>query len=65
MVTKTSLKKVNLHSFNLYRDNSNSLTLSNSSELFLSRIAKKHIQIKEEKEKIYLSLIYVLHKTWK
>ena len=63
MVTKTSLKKVNLHSFNLYRDNSNSLTLSNPSELFLSRIAKGHIQIKKEKEKIYLSLIYVLHKT--
>ena len=52
MVTKTSLKKVNLHSFNLYRDNSNSLTLSNPSELFLSRIAKGHIQIKKEKEKI-------------
>ena len=52
MVTKTSLKKVNLHYFYLYRDNSNSLTLSDSRELFFRRIAKNHIQIQKEKEKI-------------
>ena len=34
-----------------------------SKRAFLSRIAKDHIQIQKEKEKIYLSLIYVLHKT--
>ena len=34
-----------------------------SKRAFLSRIAKDHIHIQKEKEKIYLSLIYVLHKT--
>ena len=51
MVTKTSLKKVNLHSFNLYRHNSNSFILSNPSELFLSRIPENYIQIQKEIEK--------------
>ena len=38
-------QKVNLRSFNLYRDYFNSFTLSNASKLFLSRIPKNHIQV--------------------
>ena len=38
-------QKVNLRSFNLYRDYFNSFTLSNASNLFLSRIPKNHIQV--------------------
>ena len=41
--------KVNLRSYNLFRGYSNSFTLSNASELFLSRIPKGHIQVQEEK----------------
>ena len=44
--------KVNLRSFNLYRDYSNSFTLSNVSELVLSRIAKNHIQVQKEKQNL-------------
>ena len=40
-------QKVNLRSFNLYRDYSNSFTLSNASELFVSRIPKNHIQVQK------------------
>ena len=36
--------------FCLYRDHSNSLTLSNASELFWSWISINHIQVHEEKE---------------
>ena len=36
----------------LYRDNSNSLTFVKPKRAFLSRIAKDHIQIQKEKEKI-------------
>ena len=42
--------KSDLRSFNLYRDYSNSFTLSNASELFLSRTPKNHIQVQKEKE---------------
>ena len=44
--------KVNLRFFNLYRDYSNSFTLSNVSKLFLSRIPKNHIQVQIEKENL-------------
>ena len=55
--TKTSLKKINLHSFNLYTDHSNSFTLPNASELFLSRIPKNHIQVLEEKENLAVACL--------
>ena len=42
--------KVNSHFFSLYRDYSNSLTLSNASELFWSWISINHIQVHEENE---------------
>ena len=45
-------QKVNLRSFNLYRDYFNSFTLSNVSKLFLSRIPKNHIQVQKKKKKI-------------
>ena len=43
-------QKVNLRSFNLYRDYFNSFTLSNVSKLFLSRIPKNHIQVQKKKK---------------
>ena len=43
-------QKVNLRSFDLYRDYFNSFTLSNASKLFLSRIPKNLIQVQKEKE---------------
>ena len=49
---ENAAKKVNLRSFNLYTDYSNSFTLSNASELFLSRILKNHIQVQKEKENL-------------
>ena len=52
MATKMSPKEVNLRSFNLYRDYSNSFTFSNASELFLSKIPKNHIQVQKEKENL-------------
>ena len=55
--------KVNSHFFSLYRDYSNSLTLSNASELFWSCISINHIEVHKEK-KILSLLAYVLHKTW-
>ena len=45
-------KKVNLRSFNLYLNYFNSLTLSNASELCLSRIPNNHIQDQKEKENL-------------
>ena len=47
---KTSHEKVNSHFFSLYRDYSNSLTLSNASEPFWSWISVNHIQVHKEKE---------------
>ena len=41
---------MNSHFFSLYRDYSNSLTLSNASELFWSWISINHIQVHKEKE---------------
>ena len=41
---------MNSHFFSLYRDYSNSLTLSNASELFWSWISINHIQVHEENE---------------
>ena len=49
--------KVNLRFFNLYRDYSNSFTLSNASELFLSRIPKNHIQVQIEKEHLAVACL--------
>ena len=49
--------KVNLRSFDLYRDHSNSFTLSNASELFLSRIPKNHIQVQKEKENLVVACL--------
>ena len=49
--------KVNLRFFNLYRDYSNSFTLSNASELFLSRIPKNHIQVQIEKENLAVACL--------
>ena len=49
--------KVNLRSFNLYRDYSNSFTLSNASELFVSRIPKNHIQVQKEKENLAVACL--------
>ena len=49
--TETSQGKVNSYFFfSLYRDYSNSLTLSNASELFWSWISINHIQVHEENE---------------
>ena len=48
-------EKVNLRSFNLYRDYFNSFTLSNASKLFLSRIPKNHIQVQKEKENLVVA----------
>ena len=45
---KTSHGKVNSHFFSLYHNYSNSLTLSNASELFCSWISIKHIQVHED-----------------
>ena len=55
--------KVNSHFLSLYRDYSNSLTLSNASALFWSWISINHIEVHKEK-KILSLLAYVLHKTW-
>ena len=46
-----------LRSFNLYPDYSNSFTLSNASELFLSRIPKNHIQGQKEKENLAVACL--------
>ena len=43
--------------FNLYRDSSNSYTLSNARELFLSRIPKNHIQVHKEKENLAVACL--------
>ena len=48
--TKTSHGKVNSFFFSFYRDYSNSLTLSNASELFRSWISISHIQLHEKNE---------------
>ena len=55
--TKTSLKTGNLRSVNLYRDYSNSFTLSNASEPFLNRIPKNHIQVQKEKENLAVACL--------
>ena len=52
--------KLNSHFFSLYRYYSNSLTLSNASELFWSWSSINHIQIHKEKKKLSL-LVYVFH----
>ena len=46
--------KVNLRSFNLYY---NSFTFLNTSELFLSRIPKNHIQVQREKENLAVACL--------
>ena len=43
--------------FNLYRDSSNSHTLSNARELFLSRIPENHIQVYKEKENLAVACL--------
>ena len=48
---------MNLRSFNLYHDYSNSFTLSNASELFLSGIPKNHIQVQKEKENLAVACV--------
>ena len=48
--TKTSHGKVSSYFFSLYRDYSNSLTLSHASELFWSWISINHTQLHEENE---------------
>ena len=45
-------QKLNSRSFIRYRDYSNSFTLLNASELFLSQFPKKHIQVQKEKENL-------------
>ena len=45
-------QKLNSRSFNRYRDYSNSFTLSNASELFLSQFPKKLFQVQKEKENL-------------
>ena len=47
--TRTSLKKVHLRSFSLYRDYSYPITLSNVGELSWSWISRDHIQSQKEK----------------
>ena len=49
--------KVNSHFFSLYRDYSNSLTLSNASELFWSWISINHIQVHKEKENFVIACL--------
>ena len=46
-----------MRSFDLYRDYSNSFTLSNASELFLSGIPKNHIQDQKEKENLAVACL--------
>ena len=48
---------MNLRSFNLYSDYSNSFTLSNASELFLSRIPNNHVQGQKEKENLAVACL--------
>ena len=50
--------KVNFCSSYLYRDYSNSFTMSNESELFLSRIPKNHIQVWKEKENLAVACLH-------
>ena len=62
-----SHEKVNFHSFNLYRDYSNSFTLSIASEVFLSRIPRNHIrnQVQEEEESLAVACLRPpCRKTW-
>ena len=50
---------MNLRSSNLYRDYSNSFTMSNESELFLSRrIPENHIQVQKEKENLVFACLH-------
>ena len=62
-----SHEKVNFHSFNLYRDYSNSFTLSIASEVFLSRIPRNHSrnQVQEEEESLAVTCLRPpCRKTW-
>ena len=43
--------------FSLYRDYSNSLTLSNANELFWSRISVNHIKVHKEKENFVIACL--------
>ena len=49
--------KMTLRCFNLYPDYSNSFTLSNASERYLSRIPKNHIQVQKEKENLAVACL--------
>ena len=50
--------KVNLRSFNLYRDYSlKSFTFFNASELCLSEIPKNHIQVQKKKENLAVACL--------
>ena len=50
--------KVNLRSFNLYRDYSlKSFTFFNASELSLSQIPKNHIQVPKKKENLAVACL--------
>ena len=61
--SKSVAKKVNLCSFNLYRDYFNLLTWSNASQLFWSWIPKNHIQVQKRKT-ILSCLVYFFLETW-
>ena len=50
--------KVNTQFFSLYRDYSNSLTLSNASELVWSWISINHIQVYKEKENFVIACLF-------
>ena len=59
----TRKRKVNSLFFSLYRDYSNSLTLSSASKLFWSWISINHIQVHREKENFVMLLVHVLPRT--
>ena len=54
-------EKVNSRSFNLHRDYSKSLTLSNVGEPSLSRIPKNHIQVQKEREYFVVACVLPLY----
>ena len=48
---------INLRSLNHYHDYSYTFTLSNASELFLSRIPKNNIQVQKEKQNLAVACL--------
>ena len=56
-LTTTKTSHENSHFFSVYREYSNSLTLSNASELFSTWISINHIQVHKEKENFVIACL--------